>query len=411
MKRTDLKRDRISVKLNIDGGEMLDTKENPLATAMVTLLPMGGLGKHSIDELQTILAGRSVDFSIVSRDETFEMSGTTTPRDLELQLELLAAAITDPGYRSQGEQQYKRNVANYFASKSATPNAALNTALGGIVSNDDPRFTLQPEADYMSLNFEKLRRDIGDRLAHGALELALVGDLDEEQTISLVAKTLGALPVRESEFQPYPGNRSREFTADRNRRLIQHTGKSDQALLYLTWPTRDDSDPIENMQLELLERVLRIELTDELREKLGQTYSPGVNASQSREYPGYGTFSISASLDPADIDAARSALIDTLTALRSAPIDSDIMLRARAPMSENLENMLKTNGGWMSLVDRAQTEPERIDRYLAGLATLEAITPGDLLILAGRYLDPAKGLEITVLPADTDTAQMPAVDE
>src|SRR5690606_4133941 len=134
LKPTTLQDGRVSVQLNVDGGRMLNTSEDPLATAMAASLPSGGLGQHTSDELQSILAGRSVRFALVSTDETFVMSATTTPRDLELQLQLLTAALTDPGYRPQGEAQYRRGIENFFASRNATAESALANALGGIIS-------------------------------------------------------------------------------------------------------------------------------------------------------------------------------------------------------------------------------------------------------------------------------------
>ena len=76
-----------------------------------------------------------------------------------------------------------------------------------------PRFTLQPKEAYLGLTFAKLRQDLSDRLAHGALELALVGDFDEPTALALVARTLGALPAREPAFRAYTDNRTRAFTA------------------------------------------------------------------------------------------------------------------------------------------------------------------------------------------------------
>lgn len=398
LKRTDLRHDRIEFQLNIDGGDMLNTRDNPLAVAMVSALPLGGLGHHSFDELRTILAGRSVDFSISSTAETFRMGGTTTPRDLELQLQLLAAGITDPAYRSQGEERYRSSIVNSFARRAATPANALANAVGGILSDNDPRFTLQAEEDYLALSFEMLRNAISDRLARGAMELALVGDIDEEQAIALVARSLGALPIRESDFQPYAENRERPFTSDRSQRIITHTGDDDQVLLRFTWLTRDDADPQESAALTLLERLVRLEVTDELRERLGQTYSPSVSASQSRVFPGYGVLSISASLDTNQVNVARDAMIRTITSLRSASADEDLMLRARRPVLESYENLLKSNSGWMGLVNRAQTQPDRIDRYLAGRDMIESVTAEELRILAERYLDLEKAVEIVVLP-------------
>ncbi len=398
LKRTDLEKDRVRVSLNVDGGQMLETAQNPLATDMVSSLPSGGLGKHSEDELDTILAGRSVGLSIQDADRSFLMTARTTPRDLELQLQLLAAALTDPGYRLEGEQRYRRGISNYFARKDATPASALSAAIGGILSDNDPRFTLQSEESYRSLTFEKLRNDISERLAHGAIELALVGDFDEQAIIATVAKTFGALPPREPDFQPYEDLRNRPFTADRSPRTIDHTGESDQAALRLVWPTRDDSDPVEALKLALLERVVRLELTDTLREKLGKAYSPSANSDLSRIWRGYGTFTIAVSVDVAEVAATRAAIAETLAELRDRPLDDDILQRARQPMLESFDNALKNNGGWMALVEHAQSEPDRIDRFVAGKARLGAISAADIQATARRYLTSRDGVEVLALP-------------
>ena len=400
LKPTQLQHDNIVVHLDIDGGGLLNTRDKPLATGMTSMLPVGGLGKHSLDELQTILAGRAVSFNIGSGAETFAMSAATTPRDLELQLQVLAAAVTDPGYRPQGEEQYRRNIRNFFASLDATPESALANALGRIESDGDPRFTLQPLDAYLGLSFAQLRRDISDRLQHGAMELALVGDFDPEQAIGLIARTLGAIPPRESAFRSYDDNRQRSFTADRSRRVVTHTGAPDQAIVRFTWPTRDDADYPEQMKLELLERVMRLTLTETLREQLGQTYSPGVNAAESETYRGYGTFTIAAQVDAAKTDAAREAMLASVRKLIAEGPSDDTLLRARAPMLEAYDNALKTNAGLMGLVQRAQRRPDRIDRFLAAKPLLQGLTAADVKATAARYLNPEAALEIDVVPRD-----------
>lgn len=165
-----------------------------------------------------------------------------------------------------------------------------------------------------------------------------------------------------------------------------------------SWPTRDDSDFGDELRLELLERVMRLELMDKLREELGQTYSPGVTATQSEVYPGYGVFTISAPVDIAHVDAARRAMLDTVAALIAEPVDDDELLRARQPMIEAYDNALKTNRGWMNLVERAQRKPERIGRFVEGKQRLSSLTPEDVRAMAARYLKPEERLEIVVLP-------------
>ncbi|WP_298200607.1 pitrilysin family protein [Novosphingobium sp.] len=400
LKPTTLERDRVVVSLHIDGGDMLDTRARPLATDMMLAFGAGGLGRHSQDDLQSILAGRTVGFNLSSAAETFAASAQTTPADLALQLQLMAAFITDPGYRREGETLYRQYVNNLFARKDATPGSALGAALGGILSDNDPRFTLQTVEAYRALSFAGLKEAIADRLAHGAIELGVVGDMPEDQMIALVARTFGALPVREAEFQPYPDQRTRPFTLDRTPRVVRHSGPADQALLRLTWPTRDDGDPDEVLGLILLERVMRIELTDTLREQLGKAYSPSADSSASAVWRGYGTFTVSASVALPDLAATRAAIRTTLEALRRAPVSDDVLQRARQPVLEAVENGLKTNYGWLGLVARAQTRAYQIERQQHAAERIKALGAADIMALARRYLDPDAAVDVAAIATD-----------
>jgi zinc protease len=398
LKRTELDKGKLLLQLSLDGGERLDTRANPLATEMTQVFTAGGLGKHSSDDLQTLLAGRSVSANFSSTNETFVASALTTPEDLELQLQLLAAFGTDPGYRPEGEVLYRQSINNFFESRLATPASALNTSLGGILSDNDPRFTLQEIEAYRKLTFAKLKADIADRLAKGAIEIGIVGDFDEAKAVDLVAKTFGALPPREADFQPYPEQRVRSFTTDRSERIVRHTGAADQAIVRLTWKTRDGEDPEAALALELLQRVVQLEVTETLREKLGKAYSPGVGSEASRTWRDWGTFSITASVDVKEVAATRAAILETIAALRDAPVGEDLLLRARAPAVDALDNALKANRGWLALVDRAQTEPDRIERHLKAKERLLAITPAQLQALARTYLQDGSFVPIVVLP-------------
>jgi zinc protease len=398
MKHTDLQRERVLVQFSLDGGDMLATRSNPLAVEMASMLTAGGLGKHSQDELQSLMAGRTVNANLASTPETFVATAQTSPQDLELQLQLMAAFVTDPGYRPEGEQRYRLSINNFFAQRRATPSAALSTSIGGILSDNDPRFTLQPQEDYQALTFAKLKADIGDRLARGAMEIGVVGDIDEAATIAAVARTFGALPTREAEFGRYAEQRHRPFTADRTLRIVRHTGPADQAIVRVTWPTRDDTDGEEKQVLNLLERIVRIALIDSLREKLGKAYSPSAQSAPSPFWIGYGTFAVNASVDIADVPAARAAIAETMAELRDRPIDPDLLARARGPLIESFANALKTNAGWMQLVDRAQTEPDRIERQVHAAERLAAVTGDEVQAAARKYLTAERAVEVLVLP-------------
>ncbi|MEM1051434.1 MAG: insulinase family protein [Pseudomonadota bacterium] len=398
LKTTDIREDRVAYRLLLDGGSLMNTRDDPLRTYLIGSLSAGGLGEHSRDELQTILAGRSVGFGASNTADAFSFTGATTPRDLALQMQLLTAAITDPGYRSEGIEQFRRGIDNFFATLKSTPFRAYGNAAGAILSDGDPRFSLQPREAFFALDYEGLAGAISERLEAGAIELSLVGDFDEDAAIASVAATLGALPSREPEFRVRKEARSRQFTTNRTQHMLTHDGEADQALVRMVWPTNDDSDFAEELRLSLLARMMRIELTDRLREELGQAYSPNASSSMSRIYPGYGTFALTASLDVAEVEPARAAIAVLISDLRERPIDPDLIKRARQPLLEAYDNALKSLGGWVQLADRAQSESHRLERWFNGPDTLRAITPEELSEVARQYLAPENAVEFIVLP-------------
>ena len=151
LKHTDLEKDHVVVQVSVDGGNLLATRDNPLATRMVSVLNLGGLGKHSKDELDSLLAGRTVSANYNPTDETFVAGAATTPSDLELELQYLTAQLTDPGYRKEGETLFHQSINNLFASLRATPGSALGAEYGAILSDNDPRFSLGTVESYRNL--------------------------------------------------------------------------------------------------------------------------------------------------------------------------------------------------------------------------------------------------------------------
>ncbi|WP_205518100.1 M16 family metallopeptidase [Sphingorhabdus sp. Alg239-R122] len=394
IKKTDFEDDRVRISLRADGGGLLDTAENPHGTALINIFGNGGLEAHSVDDMLSLLAGRSVSLGFSSGSDYFGSYVTTTPKDMQLQLQLLTAYMTAPGYREEAVTRYRKSIPNYYARINATPGSALGYKLGAILSNNDPRFTPIPREDIEKADFTTLRETISNRLENGAIEVGIVGDIDEQQVISAVAATLGALPAREAEFLPYNTNRKRSFTADRSVRKVYHTGQENQAILNLYWPTTDDKDYPRDAGLTMLASILRLRLTERLREELGATYSPSASSATSSLYPGYGYLAIGGNVDFADIDKVADVISQIVSDMRENTATQDELERARTPILERITDSRRENGRWIGIVDEAQSEPRALDRFRKAEAVYKAITPSDIMVLAQEYLDPADALRI-----------------
>ena len=394
IKTTDFQKDKVMLSLRVDGGSLLATRDDPTKVSLASSIMLGGLEAHSVDELRSVLAGKTVSPGFGMGTDSFGGSALTSPEDFALQAKLMAAFLTHPGFRPDGLALIRRVLPQQYAANDATPAAVIGRDTGGILANDDPRAQTPPLAKMMTLDWAQLKPVVADSFAHGAIEIGVVGDIGEQAAIDAIAATFGALPERRAAFDPRPEARIRAFATDRSERTLIHKGPAEQAELRVYWPARDDSDLGEAMRLNLLARVMQLKLTEELRERLGESYSPGAAASLSDEFPGYGHLFAASNVDFKDLATTRAAIFATAKELRDKPVDADLVDRARKPLVEAMVKSRRENSYWLNYVAEAASHPDRLDRSRKGIDEVEAATPAELQALAKRYLVDDKALVI-----------------
>jgi len=252
----------------------------------------------------------------------------------------------------------------------------------------------------LALEWDSYRAAVADAAAHGAIEIGIVGAFDEDAAIAAIAATFGALPERRAGFDRREEQRVRRFASDRSTRTLRHRGEADQAVVQSYWQARDDADLGEALRLELLGEVMGLMLTEELRERLGQSYSPNAGASLSADFPGFGYLFASSNVAVGDIAAVEASIAAIARTLRDAPVSADLLDRARAPYVERLRRSRRENSYWLGYVATASSKPERLDRSRNAIDIVRAATAEELLALARRYLTEDRALRIRAVPID-----------
>ncbi len=387
LKKTDFEVGKLRYNLRFGSGILALPKDKPgLGMFINSSFAAGGLEKHSYDDIRSILAGKVVGLAgIGANDDAFTMSGGTVASDLEVQLQLLAAQLTAPGYRPEAQAQWDGSVPVIDKQLGATAMGVMSRNLPRLMNND-PRFGIPDGKTLAARNQAEEKALMADQLAKGPIELALVGDFDEAAAIAAVAKTLGALPQRAAAAATLPGANTLAFTTSRKPVTLTHSGTVDQGMVVAVWPGPDNSDLKRSMEMRLLTAVGTIMMQDEIREKLGATYSPNFGASMSDIFAGYGTITALAPGAPDKADEIFAAYDTVMKELRDQPISDELMNRARIPLVEQLEKATRENAQWMGVVDQAQTRPQDLDRWRQRVGLVRAVTPADLQRLAQRYL-------------------------
>jgi zinc protease len=389
IKKTDFEAGKVRFMVRLGDGILDLPKDEPGLAPMMTLMSAtGGLKKHSLEELKELLAGKVVTVGTTVQDDAFVASGITTPQDLAMQMKVSAAYMTDPGFRPEAAVKWANYVPVIEKQVDAQPEQVAGTRLPVILASGDERFGLPGAAVLSKRTFDEAKAALAPVIASAPIEITIVGDVDENAAIAAVASTFGALPARKDTGLASADARKAAFRTDRSPIVLSHDGPADKALVAAVWPTTDDSDFREEIGVLLMKDVLDLMLTESVREKLGDSYGVHLSSTMSDTFKGFGYLSAAAIVAPDKADEVQKAMAEAAAELRDKPVTDDLLARARNPELDKADRMMRDNGYWLGTLQKAQSEPERLDRIRTYKATLQSVTAADIQKLAQKYLQP-----------------------
>ena len=345
----------------------------------------GGLGRHSQRELQDLFPDRRIGLALRMLSDVFQVYGSTRPADLETQLQVAAALLSDPGFRDDFPGQRRAAIDAVYRSWRTRPMVVLKAAILDAVAPSNPR-GLPPRERMEALtmaDFERLYRPV---LTQGPLEVTVVGDMPEERIIELVASTLGALPPRSQGSEP-GGSFLLRYGDARPRVEAVHEGDVDQAAFSALWPlfVSDPSRRREQRALELLELVLQERVRDEVREVLGATYSPVVDLRFEDEGD-QGALSIDVVTSPADVERVRAAVRRVVADVASGEITQAELNNARTPVLARIRDTRASTTWWYGVLNGSAREPQSLNDALDWESDYRRMSLRELKSAARRWL-------------------------
>jgi zinc protease len=401
IKPTKFSDSQILIQARVGRGLMdLPTDRATPAWAASTAFPEGGLDQLSAQDLDQVLRSRILGKSFTVTDDAFVLSGATRPEDLDTQLQLLAAYTAHPGWRPEAFQRMKNAGPTILDQLAATPEGVLNRDLGRMLHAGDRRWGVPSREEIAAEQPSQLNTILAPDLAHGSIEVVVVGDITVEKAIDAVAATFGALPARPDAAAPPLISPKVSFPAGTPTPVVlTHSGRFDQAVGLIAWPIEDFlSDTQRSRNLSILGEVLQLRLTDTLRKSESVTYSPSAYAAPSQAFADYGYMTARVEIPPVKLDGFFSDVAVIATDLRSHDVSPDELERARKPALDDLERRRQTNEYWLNALANAQTDPRRLAAIRSSIAQLEHVSAADVRRAAETYLVDSKAYKVVVKP-------------
>jgi len=401
VKPTSFRDDEVLVRVNAGRG-MLDLpadRQSPFwaSNAMIE----GGLNKISVEDMERVLASKVYGGRFSISDDAFILSGATRTGDLPTQLQVLAAYMTEPGWREAALARIKAASRTIHDQYEATDNGVIARDLPGLLHSGDRRWTFPSRDEMANARLDDVKAAIMPDLASGPVEVVIVGDITVDQAIAATASTFGALPHR-AEPKPIPAARRVVAFPKPTAQTVAltHKGRADQAIGYLAWPTTDYfADPQRARDTAILREVMKLRLTDQLREAQGATYSPDVSSQHSLVWTGWGYIAANVEVPPEKLAGFFADTQKIAADLAATEIGDDELARAKKPRIEGIQRARVTNGYWLNELAGAQADPRRLEVIRQIIPGTEKVTAADVKRAAQQWLKPETAYKLTVTPA------------
>jgi len=382
--------DRVEIRIRFGAGQQeLATRDLPAARLGATLLRDGGLGKNDFEDTVRFCEGHACDFTLSVGRDAFEIAGSTRPSDLDVELQLITAYLSDPGFRNDLDARIPTAVHTLYDMTRSEPGFAAAQARENALP--PPRIPLLPaERDLDSVKSADFARILGPALKTDALEVTIVGDVDQATVEQAVAKTLGALPPREWKDTARPNAPKVRYPPPMVQPVMAtHDGSPEKATVLATWPlfvwTPDRVR--EQRTLDLLGEIVQGEAIDDIRQRLGKAYSPVVDVELARGGD-QGALSVVIDTAPDATAIVADELRKIAQRLASGDITDAMLERARQPVLDNGATREISNPWWIAMLDGSWAHPDQISAAKTWQTDYAGISLDEVKTEAKHWLAP-----------------------
>jgi len=400
VKPTKFRNDEVMVRVNIGQGLQQAPSDRQSLAYFGNAFIEGGFKQIDNEDTERVLASKTYGARFAIGEDAFVLAGDTRTDDLPTQMQVLAAYVTDPGWRGEAFKRLQSNGRTVHDRIESTDSGVLGRELAGLLHAGDRRFTFPGRDDIAKAQLADLQAQVAPHLASDPIEVVIVGDITVDKAIEAVARTFGALPARRPIAAPSDAQKRIGFPAHNAQPLVlTHKGRADQAIGLVAWPTNDLwANPQQALENDILGEVIDIRMIEELRQAQGATYSPSVSYNHSLTWTGWGYLSASVEVPPAKLDGFFRDVDKIAADLRTKPVSADELDRAKKPRLERLEKSRVTNQYWLQELSGAQADPRKLEFIRHIVPGTEKITIADVQHAAQLVLSDAKAFRVEVQP-------------
>jgi zinc protease len=398
IKPTTYKDDEIRMSVYSEGGTSLYADADKYNAAEVGFLvsEAGGVGNFSPTDLKKAMAGKNFFMFVNVGFYSEGMSGSTSPKDLETALQMIHLYFTAPRKDADGFKSYiakgKASTKNFMSS----PQAYFSRESGKVMSQNHARtFVIDKEEDYDKINYDRALEIYKERFADASdFVFTFVGNVDMQKVRPLLEMYIASLPTKNKPekfkdlgIRPPKGFLEKEFKK----------GQDPKSQVRMEF-TSDFKNLKDEVALRAFGDLLRIKITENLREEKGGVYSPQTFSGVSRIPYQRFTVGVNFGCAPENVKKLTEAVFEEITKLQNTLPTEDDMKKIKETNKRNLEQSVQNNFFWVARLEESYRLKQKLTSVAESKAKYDAVTPQEIQKVAKKYATKKNLIQLILNP-------------
>ena len=397
LKPTEFRNDQILINGYSFGGTSLASDQDyTSADLSAGVIGSSGLADVTQIKLDKMLSGKNVSVTPYISDVAEGITGNSSPKDLEVALQLIYLYFTQP---RKDENIWKSNISqtqSLLTNRGLDPGSVFQDTISATLSNRNFRAMVTTPERLNVASLDKAYSFFKDRFADASgFTFSLVGNFDVEKIKPYLEAYLGSLPSTNSK-QTFKDLGIHPPAGQITKTVYKGIGEKSSVQLVLSGSY--DYNEANNLQIDALESILQIKLTERLREKEGQVYSPGIRASYKKIPEGRYSFTVYFECAPANVDKLIADALDEIGKIKQSGASEADIQKFRIQEARSTQVQLKENifwAGYLGATSQNQGDPDAILSHVGNLSNITVQSTKDA---ANKYLSGNNLIKLILMP-------------
>lgn len=360
-KQTDFDKDTIYIKFFKEEGNIKDNNKMYLNSQFASdIISQSGAGNIDYKDLNTFMKGK--EFSINPYISDFEQGTViiSNNENFDTALEYFTYLMREPKI---SENLYnivitaaKENIEN----RKNSPDAVYSDEITKIVFNNNLRKRSMTLDDLKEINKEDIMAEFKSKFSSfEGYKGIITGAVTEEKAKAVLEKYFASLPVK-AEYKTEKNYLHIKYPENITKKSVT-MGEDKKVKVTLYYPVKAEYSLENKYMAQVFEDVLRINLIDEVREKLGGVYgiSPALMMSRNEN----GLLRIRFSTDPKRAEEVTEAVKKEVEKLINGEIKKAPLESVKKNYRLVYENSQKQNSYWINYLSEKFKNGENYEPY------------------------------------------------